>query len=135
MVRSPPLLAVQSVQCGAGERRERKRERDRQTERERQKKRECFTVPLAASGTLRWGPGDLRYTPRKDVKDALQTAILKRLEDNQTAQLKILVDTANAKGQLLLHTYAEAGLLDMCRLFVDEVATTRAAGHARSVHV
>ncbi len=61
---------VQSVQCGAGERREREREKESELER---KKRACFTVPLAASGTLRWGPGDLRYTPRKDVQDALKT--------------------------------------------------------------
>ncbi len=86
-----------------------------------------FTVPLAASGTevaLQWaqGLGNLLYTPRKDVQEYLKTEIRKQLKANQT-QLKKLVDAADAQGQRPLHTYAEAGLLDMCQFFVDEVMT------------
>ena len=120
---SPSRRPVSAVRSG-GEKRERKRERERERERKRKRERKREKKESVSRCHL---------PPRKDVKDLLQTAICTRLKDNQTAQLKILVDTANAKGQLLLHTYAEAGLLDMCRLFVDEVATTRAAGHARSV--
>ncbi len=86
-------------------------------------------APLAASGTevtLQWAPGlgNLLYTPRKDVQEYLKTEIREQLMSNHT-QLKKLVDAADAQGQMPLHTYAEAGFLNMCQFFVDEVMTTR----------
>ncbi len=84
----------------------------------------CFTVQFDVSGALQWGDGqgNLRYLPREDVQSYLEREIDKRLKQNQKAQLKKLVDTADA-GQRLLHTYAEACNLDMCRLLVEQVAT------------